>query len=74
MQRQRKFAKKLPQGPAQLRAFEKAIDLQIKSLKDTGKPLTKEDSEALYTALNALQLSRLPRYSGPATKPSALDD
>ena len=53
MQRQRKFAKKLPQGPAQLRAFEKAIDLQIKSLKDTGKPLTKEASDALSTSLDA---------------------
>ena len=43
----------MPQGPAQLRDFEKAIDLQIKSLKDTGKPLTKEASDALSTSLNA---------------------
>ena len=69
MQRQRQFAKQLPQGPAQLRAFEKAIDLQIKSLKDTGKPLTKEDSEALSTALNALSFASL---FGPSHE--ALDD
>ena len=61
----------MPQGPAQLRRgdFEKAIDLQIKSLKDTGKPLTKEDSDALSTALNALSFASL---FGPSHE--ALDD